>query len=132
MRDFAPAAMVPSGSSTERRLCTDPFLLTTTRPRRMSGSGQGPQRLLRGAFSAEGCALHVGGPAVVATEMDSIHGLGQLVEAFHPRDAVEGHAVRPALNLDPDDPIPILRALAEQLAKRACLDRVVGVVPDHA
>src|SRR2546421_6629583 len=131
MRDFAPAAMVPSGSSTERRPCTGLFLLRTTQPRRMSGSGLRPQRL-RGALSAEGCALHVGGPAVVAAEMDSTHGLGQLVEGFHPADALEGHAVRPALNLNPGDPIAVLRALAEQLAKRACLDRVVGVIPDHA
>src|SRR5438094_6714087 len=131
MRDFAPAAMVPSGSSTERRPCTGLFLLRTARPRRMSQSGLRPKRL-RGALSAEGCALHVGGPAVVTAEMDSTDRLGQLVEGFHPADAVEGHAVGPALNLHPDDPIAVLRALAEQLAKRACLDRVVRVIPHHA
>src|SRR5207249_9674327 len=131
MRDFAPAAMVPSGSSTERRPCTGLFLLRTARPRRMSQSGLRPKRL-RGTLSTEGCALHVGGPAVVTTEMDSTDRLGQLVEGFHPADAVEGHAVGPALNLHPDDPLTVLRALAEQLAKRACLDRVVRVIPHHA
>src|SRR5437762_5157069 len=132
MRDFAPAAMVPSGSSTERRLCTGLFLLRITRSRRTSCSGRRPLRLLRGTLSAQGRALHVGGPAVVAAEMDSAHRLGQLVEGFHPADAVQGHAMGPALNLNPDNPIAVLRALAEQLAKRACLDGVVGVIPHHA
>src|SRR6266550_3935875 len=129
MRVFAPAAMVPSGCSTERRFCTGLFLLRIARPRRKSSSGLRPLRLLRGALPAEGCALHVGSPAVVAAEMDSTHRLGQLLEGFHPADAIQGHAVGPALNLNPDDPIAILRALAEQLAKRAGLDRVVRVVP---
>src|SRR3989442_6359804 len=132
MRDFAPAAMVPSARSTERRSCTGPFLLSTARPRAMARSGRRPLRLLGGALSAECRALHVGGAAVVTAEMDSADGLGQLVEGFHAADAVQGHAVRPALNLDPDNSIAVFRVLAKQLAERARLDRVVRVVPDHA
>src|SRR5256885_6195074 len=128
MRDFAPAAMVPSGSSPERRPCTGLFLLRTARPRRMSQSCLRPKRL-RGALSAEGCALHVGGPAVVTAEMDSTDRLGQLVEGFHPADAVEGHALGPRLNLHPDDPLTVLRALPGQLAKRHCLYLGVLVMP---
>src|SRR5438094_6533908 len=125
MRDFAPAAMVPSARSTERRSCTGPFLLSTARPRAMARSGRRPLRLQGGALSAECRALHVGGPAVVTAEMDSADGLGQLVEGFHAADAVQGHAVRPALNLDPDNSIAVFRVLAKQLAERARLDRVV-------
>src|SRR2546428_2633284 len=132
MRDFAPAAMVPSARSTERRSCTGPFLLSAARPRAMARSGRRPLRLQGGALSAECRALHVGGPAVVTAEMDSADGLGQLVEGFHAADAVQGHAVRPALNLDPDNSIAVFRVLAKQLAERARLDRVVRVVPDHA